>query len=92
MSFNRENVIFQQPDGRWARAFYASTIIGSDPEWDVAYDFSRFDWLRTGLPSVAAAVDAWDGGNPGGWTTADLAEDPEACAELWAIALEHRKS
>lgn len=86
VSFNRENVIFQQPDGRWARAFYAATIVGDDPEWDVDYDGERFDWLRTGLPSEAAAIAAWDGANPGGCTTLTLRDDPQACARLWALA------
>lgn len=48
MSFNRENVTWQNADGTWNMAFYLVTWEGLedegyDPEWDVEYDYSKFE-------------------------------------------------
>ncbi|KQO98820.1 hypothetical protein [Leifsonia sp. Leaf264] len=72
MSFNRENVIWQSPDGTWNRGFYTANTHDAyddedyDPEWDVDYEWSSFQWVSTGHPSQEAAHDAWRGSNPGG--------------------------
>jgi len=71
MSLNRENIIWPSKDGTWNRAFYDFTPEDwkddYDYEWDVDYDFSRFNWVCTGLPTQEAAEEAWDGANPGGY-------------------------
>lgn len=72
MSFNRENVIWQSADGTWGRGFYESSSTGSyddeeyDPEWDVDYDYDRFEWVSVGHSTEQAARASWDGENPGG--------------------------
>lgn len=71
MSLNRENVIWQSSDGTWNRGFYAWESVAPepgedpDPEWDVEYDTSRFNWLRTGMSSKQEAYRCWNGVNPG---------------------------
>ena len=67
MSKNRENVIWQGPDGKWNRGFFDFVVTGPDDEWDVEYNRDRFFWTATGLPSEDAARQAWDGANPGGY-------------------------
>lgn len=71
VSFSRENVTWQSKDGRWNLGFFETTWVGSesdgyDPEWDVEYDFSKFEWVSTGHATEQAAHDSWDGANPGG--------------------------
>ena len=65
MSFNRENVTWQAPDGTWSLGFFEVTWTGEDPEWDVEYG-SKFCWVTTGHATEDAAYAAWDGANPGG--------------------------
>lgn len=94
MSVNRENVIWQSPDGTWSRAFYDFYPVGQDDEdwdfeWGVEYT-DEFNWLRTGLASEEEAVDAWNGANPGGWTTYSGPEYAERIAELDAKAQAYR--
>jgi hypothetical protein len=67
MSKNRENVIWQSPDGSWNRGFFDYVVTGPDDEWDVEYDHRSFNWAATGLPSEQAAREAWHGANPGGY-------------------------
>lgn len=86
MSLNRENVIFQMPDGRWARGFYAYTVTGEDYEWDVEYDDTRFEWLRTGFATERAADEAWDGANPGSYSIVDLQSPQARLDAVWATA------
>lgn len=72
MSFNRENTIWQSPDGTWNRGFYEVFEMGSafdedhDPEWDVEYG-GDFWWVTIGHPTLESAHKAWDGANPGGY-------------------------
>lgn len=83
MSFHRENVLWQSRNGTWNLGFYECHEDGgedSDPEWDVEYDFSRFDWVSTGHPTQKAARESWKGSNPGGGT---LYEEP--CDETDAL-------
>ncbi|MCU1137032.1 hypothetical protein [Stenotrophomonas maltophilia] len=70
MSFNRENVIWPSRDGTWSIGFYACYVRpdAEDHEWDVDYDFDRFEWVSTGHPTEDKASEAWDGANPGGST------------------------
>ena len=89
MSFNRENIAWQSKSGLWNLGFY--TVLkgwddGSDdydPEWDVDYDFERFEWVSTGHPTYQAASDSWDGANPGCTTIVEFTEENTAqCAAL----------
>lgn len=68
MSFNRENITWQSPDKTWNLGFYrvAWTDFEGDPEWDVEYDYSTFEWVTTGHSSEESARKAWHGANPGG--------------------------
>lgn len=71
MSLNRENVIWQSKDQTWNRGFYTCNPMGSfdedfDHEWDVEYDYSSFEWVSTGHPTLASAEKSWDGPNPDG--------------------------
>lgn len=67
MSFNRENTIWQSPDGTWNRGFYEVVWqdLNGDPEWDVEYG-GEFWWVSIGHATREAAHAAWDGCNPGG--------------------------
>lgn len=94
MSFNRENVIWLSPtDHMWYRGFFACYPYNDwdnedyDPEWDVEYDFSRFEWTSGPHANEEAAWASWTGANPGGhWT--DI--DPERCAEFDRMFKEYR--
>lgn len=71
MSFNRENVTWQSKDGTWNLGFFKviepwSYDDNYDPEWDVEYDFSVFEWVSTGHHTMDAATQSWPGANPGG--------------------------
>ena len=66
MSFHRENVAWPSRDGSWNYGFYAADVVGDDPEWDVDYDYSAFDWVTTGHVTLESAWKAWTGSNPGG--------------------------
>lgn len=71
MSFNRENVTWQNEDGTWNMAFFRVTWVGSDdPEWDVEYDYNEFaltDYAyRQATPEDAYEVATKRTSNPGG--------------------------
>lgn len=88
MSFHRENVIWQSPDGTWNLAFYRAHECWSsdedyDPEWDVEYDYSSFSWLSRGHVSMDAARQSWNGANPGCSTEA---REASRVKELESIA------
>lgn len=87
MSFNRENVIWQSRDGTWNRGFYEVIWMGEgDPEWDVEYG-NGFEWVKTGLASEQAAVGAWTGANPSGYTVIEFNEANAAgCDQLDEVA------
>ena len=71
MSFHRENITWISRDGTWNRGFYDHYRVrrddgeDEDPEWDVEYDYSAFNWVSTGHATLEAANDAWTGANPG---------------------------
>ncbi len=95
MSFNRENVIWQSKDGRWNRGFFTvhdnwwdGDSDDYDPEWDVEYDTTSFEWVATGFVEEQGAVDAWDGANPGGWTTCVYRGNADACNRYDRMAQE----
>lgn len=90
MSFNRENVIWESENGTWNRGFYTvhdrwSDDDDFDPEWDVDYDFSSFEWVSTGHPTADAAHASWDGANPGGYSLMTQSTAADACKELDAL-------
>lgn len=68
MSVNRANVIWPSVDGTWNIGFYDFYQTGDDYEWDVEYDYNRFNWASTGHRDENAAYAAWDGANPGSST------------------------
>lgn len=84
MSCNRENVLWQSKDGTWNRAFYECFDVGDpddedwDYEWDVEYG-EDFEWLSLGQATKDAAMNAWDGSNPGGWDECAYAGHPAEC-------------
>jgi hypothetical protein len=92
VSFNRENVIWQSPNGTWNRAFYAVSWVDpspdADPEWDVDYDYGQFDWLSTGHPTEEDAYRSWKGGNPGGY---NLMDNPKYVEKLERTKVEFQK-
>lgn len=90
MSFNRENVLWQSADGTWSRGFYVCHVRNYgedeediDPEWDVDYDYDRFNWVSVGHTSEQAAEDSWSGGNCGSPDSAP-ANDAERLDDLAA--------
>lgn len=97
MSFNRDNVTWQSPDGTWNLGFYTvheGMVYGDDedydPEWDVDYDYESFEWVTTGHATENAARAAWKGANPGCTTIVTYsAESAERVAELDEMARRH---
>ncbi len=65
MSFHRENVIWKSADGSWYIGFFAAFVTGDDPEWDVDYDHSRFQWASGPHATEDKARGSWRGANPG---------------------------
>jgi len=94
MSFNRENIIWQSPDGTWNRGFFAVSWVDpspdADPEWDVEYDYDDFEWLATGLGSEDAAWKSWKGANPGGYNLADQPQQVDRLEKIKARVLQRR--
>ena len=89
MSFYRENVTWQSENGSWSRGFFSNFQVGDDPEWDVEYDFNRFEWVSTGHPSEYDADSSWPGPNPGGGETIPFSEATAAdCRRYDAMAAE----
>jgi hypothetical protein len=75
MSRNRENVTWQSKDKTWNIGFFLCTPHGSeydgyDPEWDVDYDYDRFEQVFMGHKTVEEAKRAASRsyGNYGGST------------------------
>jgi hypothetical protein len=66
MSCNRENVIWKDRTGKWSIGFFDFHQNGDDPEWDVEYDHSSFNFASVGHDSAESAYAAWRGTNPGG--------------------------
>lgn len=63
MSWNREAVAWQSKDKTWTIGFYPSSFYGNeadgdDPEWDVEYDYNRFEWVSRGHLTERAATQA----------------------------------
>lgn len=98
MSFNRENVVWQSSDGTWSRGFFTVhemwDVEDFDPEWDVEYDTSTFEWASVGHATEEAAYAAWDGANPGGSTVLEWTADPGTqarCARYDVMAADLRE-
>ena len=85
MSFNRENVTWQNADGTWSMAFYVVTWIDpeGDPEWDVEYAFDSFEPYGyaqgCASPDAAWAVATRNRANPGGTTVVPYAGNYSEC-------------
>ncbi len=96
MSYHWENTIWQSKDGTWNRGFFKRIPMGDgwsdedyDSEWDDEFDFSAFDYLRTGFPSEAAAFNWQPGANPGSHTTVPYAGNSKECKHLDQLARWH---
>ena len=81
MSFNRENVTWQNSNGDWFIGFYTvawegSEADGEDPEWDVEYDYRTFETVVGPARSADAVRAMWRGANPGGSTVYSDPADP----------------
>lgn len=87
MSLNRANVVWPNVDGTWNIGFYDFYQTGEDYEWDVEYDYGRFNWASTGHTTEDAAHAAWDGANPGSSTVHN-----KPCPELDAILATYLKN
>lgn len=90
MSFNRENVTWQNADGTWNMAFYQVAWEGRedegfDPEWDVEYDYSKFESygyaLRCPSEDAAYAEATSKRPNPGGSYVVPYLGNEEECAK-----------
>jgi hypothetical protein len=66
MSFSRENVIWRSSKGGFYIGFFESFVVGDDQEWDVDYDFSKFQWASGPHKTEQEARESWRGANPGG--------------------------
>lgn len=92
MSFNRENIVWQSPNGLWNIGFYESYSVAPqdgedwDEEWDVDYDYDKFSWASTGHRTAEAAERSWPGANPGGSAYLSDNPDPAVVARLDRMA------
>lgn len=80
MSFNHENVVWQNKDGLWGIGFYERISTGQstwdddydehgyDPEWDDDYNYDTFMFASTGHRTQQQAINSWRGANPGSHT------------------------
>lgn len=85
MSCNRENVVWKSRDGKWNIGFFDYYHVNQDSEdfdheWDVEYDYDRFNWVSTGHATQEAAIDAWHGANPG---CHQIHEEPDASTDRY---------
>lgn len=68
MSLNRENVIWQScpqtAGGTWNIGFFDFSVTGVDEEWDVDYDYGRFEWVSVGHATRDDAFRAYVGHRP----------------------------
>lgn len=76
MSVNRANITWKSRNGTWNRGFYDYYSVDThkedwDFEWDVEYDYDRFNWVSTGHATQEAADASWNGANPGGGEVID---------------------
>ena len=77
MSYNWENIIWQNADKTWGIGFYERIRHNNgydndsyDSEWDDDYDYEKFAHAANGFPSREAAMRWWTGTNPGSFNTA----------------------
>lgn len=95
MSFNRENVIWQSANGTWSIGFFECFEVNgdggrNDPEWDVEYNYEKFDWASTNHSTKEAARKAWHGANPGGGETLSYSkENSDECDGYDRMAKEY---
>lgn len=72
MSYNWENIIWQNKDKTWGIGFYERIETNGpvdddyDDEWDDEFDQSKFCFASIGHPDIQSASNAWSGANPGG--------------------------
>lgn len=84
MSVNRENIVWQDANGTWSMGMYEFYSVNQDDddwdyEWDVEYNYSRFNWVtRQRYATEQQAKAAWDGANPGSHSVQPWAEIAKA--------------
>jgi hypothetical protein len=95
MSWNRENVMWESPNGSWNRGYWAIDYIdpNGDPEWDVEYSYNRFEEWHTGLASLDAAnrIDRGQGGHAVAFTP-ENAEYIERLEKALANSAQRRRA
>lgn len=90
MSFNRDNVVWPGPEGRWRIGFYEVVWTGEDPEWDVEYNYGRFGWVGEGA-TAQEAIDAYPGANPGGSSILDQPDNCRVLDTMWEAARDRQR-
>lgn len=77
MSYNWENIIWQNADKSWGIGFYERIRHNNgydndsyDSEWDDDYDYDHFAHAANGFSSADAAQRWWTGANPGSFQIA----------------------
>lgn len=96
MSYHWENTIWQSADGSWNRGFYKRISRSGSPnswsdedydsEWDDDFDFTAFEYLRTGFSSEDSAANWRPGVNPGGFDLLVYRGNSKQCKELDQLA------
>ena len=99
MPVNRENVTWPSEDGTWNIGFFDFWETGGedrDFEWDVEYDWDKFNWCSTGHATREDADAAWTGPNPGGGRfyaeVSDETRKYDAMARAWLEEEQTRKA
>lgn len=69
MSFNHENMVWQNEDRTWSIGFYKRISMfhegDYDSEWDDEFDYTRFEFTSQGHLTEQSAINSWKGPNPG---------------------------
>lgn len=93
MSYNWENIVWQNKDGKWGIGFYERIKTGDyfdpdyDSEWRDEFDPTKFSYASTGHTTEQQAKDSWRGVNPGSHTIVDYtADNAEEIAEYEEMA------
>ena len=94
MSFNRENVTWQNADGTWNMAFYVVAWVDEDgdEEWDVEYNYDCFysyDLATKAIdPDEAYRIATARTSNPGGSYVVPREGNEEECDRYDRMLLE----
>lgn len=99
MSCNRENISWRSgKDGKWYIGFYNFYYTNEesedfDFEWDVEYDFTRFNWASGPHDTLEEAEASWKGANPGIWAPhMTIDETSDKCDRMFQECVERQKT